>query len=36
MQPCLRVLGIHKALALYPDIKIEFIDAGKRGTAADG
>ena len=28
MQLTLRVLGIHKALALHPDIKIEVIDAG--------
>lgn len=29
MQLTLRVLGIHKALALHPDIKIEVIDAGE-------
>ena len=36
MQLTLRVLGIHKALALHPDIKIEVIDAGEWNTAADG
>ena len=36
MQLALRILGIHKALALYPDIKIEIIDAGERNAAADG
>ena len=36
MQLTLRVLGIHKALVLHPDIKIEVIDAGERNTAADG
>ena len=35
MQLTLRVLGIHKALALHPDIKIEVIDAGEWNTAAD-
>ncbi len=32
----LRVLGIHKALALHPDIKIEVIDAGEWNSAVDG
>ena len=32
MQLTLRVLGIHKALALHPDIKIEVIDAGEWNT----
>lgn len=36
MQLTLRVLGIHKALVLHPDIKIEVIDAGEWNTAADG
>ncbi|MDY4918626.1 MAG: hypothetical protein SO111_03720 [Collinsella sp.] len=36
MQLALRILGIHKALALYPDIKIEIIDAGERNAVADG
>lgn len=36
MQLTLRVLGIHKALALHPDIKIEVIDAGEWNTAVDG
>lgn len=35
-QLTLRVLGIHKALAAHPDIKIEVIDAGEWNTAADG
>ena len=36
MQLTLRVLGIHRALAARPDIKIEVIDAGEWNTAADG
>ena len=36
MQLTLRVLGIHKALALHRDIKTEVIDAGEWNTAADG
>ena len=36
MQLTLRVVGIHKALAARPDIKIEVIDAGEWNTAADG
>lgn len=36
MQLTLRVLGIHKALALHRGIKTEVIDAGEWNTAADG
>ena len=36
MQLNLRVLGIHRALASRPDIKIEVIDEGEWNTAADG
>ena len=36
MQLTLRVVGIHKALAARPDIKVEVIDAGEWNTAADG
>ena len=35
MQLALRIPGIHKTLAPYPDIKIEFIGAGEWNTAAD-
>ncbi|WP_199407902.1 hypothetical protein [Collinsella sp. TM05-37] len=36
MQLALRIPGIHKTLAPYPDIKIEFIGAGEWNTASDG
>ena len=36
MQLTLRVLGIHRALAARPDIKIEVVDAGEWNTAAGG
>ena len=36
MQLALRVLGIHRAFAAHPDIKVEVIDAGEWNTAADG
>lgn len=36
MRLALRIPGIHKTLAPYPDIKIEFIGAGEWNTASDG